>query len=127
MTKRVELALKDCFGNNVHLPTGGAEKEYMIKRFTSRRHEGVYVVIDCSGVQVVPSTATTSAGLRHVLKGKDKDLSIRFQVACDMVGRIRHVSHIKECRVFTSLSLSALTRIQYSGAASLPTTHFRTA
>ena len=91
VTKRVALAIKDCFGHNVHLPTGGAEKKKMLKGFTKRQYEGAFVVIDGTGVEVVPSTATTRAGLRNVYKGKDKGLAIRFQVACDMDMRIRHI------------------------------------
>jgi hypothetical protein len=91
VTKRVALAIKDCFGHNVRLPTGGAEKKNMTQGFTGRQYNGGYVVIDCTGVEVVPSTKTTRAGLRHVHRGKDKGLAIRFQVACDMDGRIRHI------------------------------------
>jgi len=91
VTQRVTRAIRDRLSHVVHLPKDGQEKKKIKKGFKARNYPNGIVVIDCTGIGVVTPTAVTRAGDRHIFIGKDKGASKRYQVACDMDMRIRHV------------------------------------
>lgn len=91
VTERVARAIRDCLAHVVHLPKDGDAKKDLKKGFTARGYKGGVVAIDCTGIGIVTPTAVTRAGHRNVFVGKDKGTTKRYQVACDMSMRIRHV------------------------------------
>jgi hypothetical protein len=91
ITSRVAQAIRERLGHMVHMPKSGALKKEMTKGFTDRGYKGGVVVIDGTGVNIVPPTKMTRAGQRHVFVGKSSGASKRYQIACDSTMRIRHV------------------------------------
>lgn len=91
ITSRVAQAIRERLGHMVHMPKSGAIKKEMMKGFSNRGYRGGVVVIDGTGVNIVPPTNMTRAGQRHVFVRKSNGASKRYQIACDSTMRIRHV------------------------------------
>lgn len=91
ITSRVARAIRERLGHIVHMPKSGALKKEMMKGFTDRGYKGGVVVIDGTGICIVPPTEMVRAGQRHVFVGKSSSAQKRYQIACDATMRIRHV------------------------------------
>jgi hypothetical protein len=91
ITSRVARAIRARLGHMVHMPKSGALKKEMKKGFTDRGYEGGVVVIDGTGVCIVPPTKMVRAGQRHVFVGKSSSAQKRYQIACDASMRIGEV------------------------------------